>query len=232
MSVDGDAVAQAELVREGGASPSELVQAAIDRIEDADGAVNAVVHRRFGAARREAEGALPAGPFRGVPLLVKDAVCHTAGDPYHVGMRLLAERGWVEPDDTELATRFRRAGFVIVGRTNTPELATAYTTEPVLYGPTRNPWDLSRSAGGSSGGSAAAVAAGMVAVAHGNDMGGVHPRPGRLLRGGRPEADPGAYLARAGLRRVLGHADPRGRADADRARHGRRPRRRRRPGTR
>jgi amidase len=172
VSVDGDAVAQAELVREGGASPSELVQAAIDRIEDADGAVNAVVHRRFGAARREAEGALPAGPFRGVPLLVKDAVCHTAGDPYHVGMRLLAERGWVEPDDTELATRFRRAGFVIVGRTNTPELATAYTTEPVLYGPTRNPWDLSRSAGGSSGGSAAAVAAGMVAVAHGNDMGG------------------------------------------------------------
>ncbi len=172
MSVDGDAVAQAELVRGGGASPPELVQAAIDRIEDVDGAVNAVVHRRFDAARREAQGPLPAGPFRGVPLLVKDAVCHTAGDPYHVGMRLLAERGWVEPDDTELAARFRRAGFVIVGRTNTPELATAYTTEPLLYGPTRNPWDLSCSAGGSSGGSAAAVAAGMVPVAHGNDMGG------------------------------------------------------------
>lgn len=172
MSVDGDAMAQAELVRHGEVPPSELVQAAIDRIEDVDDAVNAVVHRRFDAARREAEGALPAGPFRGVPLLVKDAVCHTAGDPYHVGMRLLAERGWVEPDDTELAARFRRAGFVIVGRTNTPELATAYTTEPLLYGPTRNPWDLSRSAGGSSGGSAAAVAAGMVPVAHGNDMGG------------------------------------------------------------
>ena len=172
MSVDDDAVAQADLVRDGTASPSELVQAAIGRIEEADGAVNAVVHRRFEQARREAEGMLPTGAFRGVPLLVKDAVCHTAGDPYHVGMRLLAERGWTEPDDTELAARFRRAGFVVVGRTNTPELATAYTTEPLLYGPTRNPWDLSRSAGGSSGGSAAAVAAGMVPVAHGNDMGG------------------------------------------------------------
>ena len=172
MSVVDDAVAQAGLVRDGAVSPSELVQAAVDRIEELDGAVNAVVHRRFEAARREAASGVPVGPFQGVPLLVKDAVCHTAGDPYHVGMRLLAERGWVEPHDTELAARFRRAGFVIVGRTNTPELATAYTTEPVVDGPTRNPWDLSRSAGGSSGGSAAAVAAGMVAVAHGNDMGG------------------------------------------------------------
>jgi amidase len=172
MSVVDDAVAQARSVRDGAVSPSELVQVAVDRIEELDGAVNAVVHRRFDAARREAGGTLPAGPFRGVPLLIKDALCHTAGDPYHVGMRLLAERHWVEPDDTELAARFRRAGFVVVGRTNTPELATAYTTEPLLYGPTRNPWDLSRTAGGSSGGSAAAVAAGMVAVAHGNDMGG------------------------------------------------------------
>ena len=166
------AVAQAALVRAGQATPSELVQAAVRRIERADGAINAVIHRRFDAARREAADALPDGPFRGVPMLVKDALCHTAGDPYHFGMRLLAERGWVEATDTELAARFRRAGFVIVGRTNTPELATAFTTEPLVYGPTRNPWDLARSAGGSSGGSAAAVAAGMVPVAHGNDMGG------------------------------------------------------------
>ena len=162
MSVEEDAVAQAQLVRDGQLSPSELVQAAIDRIERDDGAVNAVVHRRFDAARREAgASALPEGPFRGVPMLVKDALCHTAGDPYHFGMRLLAERGWVEATDTELAARFRRAGFVIVGRTNTPELATAFTTEPLVHGPTRNPWDLSRSAGGSSGGLAAAGAPGL-----------------------------------------------------------------------
>lgn len=172
MNGYGDAVAQAKLVRDGGLSAAELVQVAVERIQKVDGRINAVIHRRFDRARQEAEAALPDGPFRGVPMLVKDAVCHTAGDPYHLGMRLLAERGWVEATDTELAARFRRAGFVIVGRTNTPELATAYTTEPLVYGPTRNPWDLSRSAGGSSGGSAAAVAAGMVAVAHGNDMGG------------------------------------------------------------
>ena len=172
MSDHDSAVAQAALVRAGQATPSELVQAAVRRIERADGPINAVIHRRFDAARREAADALPDGPFRGVPMLVKDALCHTAGDPYHFGMRLLAERGWVEATDTELAARFRRAGFVIVGRTNTPELATAFTTEPLVYGPTRNPWDVARSAGGSSGGSAAAVAAGMVPAAHGNDMGG------------------------------------------------------------
>lgn len=172
MNGYGDAVDQARLVRDGGLSPADLVQAAVERIERVDGRINAVIHRRFDRARQEAETVLPDGPFRGVPMLVKDAVCHTAGDPYHLGMRLLAERGWVEDTDTELAARFRRAGFLIVGRTNTPELATAYTTEPLAYGATRNPWDLARSAGGSSGGSAAAVAAGMVAVAHGNDMGG------------------------------------------------------------
>ncbi len=108
----------------------------------------------------------------GVPFLVKDAVCHTAGDPYHAEMRALKNAGWTEPDDTWLAARFRSAGFVFVGKTNTPELATSITTEPIAYGPTHNPWDLTRSTGGSSGGSAAAVAAGLVPVAHGNDMGG------------------------------------------------------------
>ncbi|HEY6316437.1 MAG TPA: amidase, partial [Acidimicrobiia bacterium] len=108
----------------------------------------------------------------GVPMLLKDAVAHTAGDPYHCGMRALKEAGWVEREDTWLVERFRAAGFVIVGKTNTPELASSATTEPLAYGPTHNPWDLGCSPGGSSGGSAAAVAAGMVAVAHGNDMGG------------------------------------------------------------
>ena len=168
-----DATAQAELIARGDASPTELVDAAIARVEARNPALNAVIHERFERARADARDPnLPAGPLRGVPFLVKDAVCHTAGDPYHCGMRLLQRIGWTEPEDTWLAARFRAAGFVFVGKTNTPELATSVTTEPIAYGATRNPWDLSRSPGGSSGGSAAAVAAGMVAVAHGNDMGG------------------------------------------------------------
>lgn len=168
-----DATAQAELVARRDASPAELVDAAIARIETANPAINAVIHERFDRGRAEAaSAALPAGPMRGVPFLVKDAVCHTAGDPFHCGMRLLKRLRWTEPDDTWLAARFRAAGFVFVGKTNTPELATSVTTEPIAYGATHNPWDLSRSPGGSSGGSAAAVAAGMVPVAHGNDMGG------------------------------------------------------------
>ena len=167
-----DATAQAELVRSGAATPSELVEAAVARIDALNPQLNAVIYDRAERARAEAAGPLPAGPFRGVPMLLKDAVAHTAGDPYHCGMRALKEAGWVEREDTWLVERFRAAGFVIVGKTNTPELASAATTEPLAYGPTHNPWDLGCSPGGSSGGSAAAVAAGMVAVAHGNDMGG------------------------------------------------------------
>jgi amidase len=168
-----DATAQAELVRRGELTPVELVLAAIARIEKLNPQLNAVIHPLFEKARAQAASpALPLGPFRGVPFLVKDAVCHTAGDPYHCGMRWLRELDWREESDTYLAARFRAAGFVFVGKTNTPELASAPTTEPLAYGPTRNPWDPERSTGGSSGGSAAAVAAGLVPVAHGNDMGG------------------------------------------------------------
>src|SRR6266702_2574015 len=168
-----DATAQAELVRQRKASPRELVDAAIARIERVNPKLNAVIIQRFEKARAEAAAPdLPAGPFRGVPFLLKDLICHSAGDPYHAGMRLLRELGWVERYDTHLAARFRAAGFVFLGRTNVPELGPAPTTEPLAYGPTRNPWDTSRSPGGSSGGSAAAVAAGMVAVAHANDGGG------------------------------------------------------------
>src|SRR5437870_4907051 len=155
-----DATALAELVARGDASPAELVDAAIARIEALNPALNAVIHERFDRARAEAMSAtLPAGPLRGVPFLVKDAVCHTAGDPFHCGMRLLKRLQWNEPNDTWLAARFRSAGLVSVGKTNTPELAASVTTEPLAYGPTHNPWDLARSPGGSSGGSAAAVAA-------------------------------------------------------------------------
>jgi amidase len=172
MDLWDDASAQAEAVRQGRVSPLELVDATIARIEQLDPALNAVIHRRFDAARREAAGPLPDGPFRGVPLLLKDLHCAQAGEPHHCGMKALKEAGWRADHDNAVVGRFRRAGFVIVGRTNVPELGTTITTEPAAYGPTRNPWNANHSAGGSSGGSAAAVAAGMVAVAHGSDGGG------------------------------------------------------------
>ncbi|MGH9026487.1 MAG: amidase [Acidimicrobiia bacterium] len=167
-----DATAQAELVRRGECTAAELVDAAIARAEALNPQLNAIIHPRDAAAHDEASGELPAGSFTGVPILVKDAVCQEAGQPYHLGMRFLRDRGWRADTDSELALRFRRAGFVSIGRTNTPELATSLTTEPLAYGATHNPWDLSRSPGGSSGGAAAAVAAGLVPAAHGNDMGG------------------------------------------------------------
>src|SRR5882724_6640613 len=168
-----DATAQAELVRQRKESPRELVDAAIDRIERVNPRLNAVITPLFEAARAQADSArLPDGPFRGVPFLLKDLICHSAGDPYHAGMRLLRELRWVEREDTNLAARFRAAGFVFLGKTNTPELGPVPTTEPLAYGPTRNPWDPGRTTGGSSGGSAAAVASGMVPIAHANDGGG------------------------------------------------------------
>lgn len=167
-----DATAQAELVARGDATPSELVEAAIERVERLNPTLNAVIMPLYEKARAAAAGSLPNGPFRGVPFLIKDAVAHTAGDPYHCGMQVLKDAGWVEQDDTWLVQRFREAGFVIIGKTNLPELAMSITTEPRAYGPTRNPWSTDHSPGGSSGGAGAAVASGMVAVAHGNDMGG------------------------------------------------------------
>jgi amidase len=167
-----DATAQAELVRRGDIAPRELIDAAIARLEALNPRLNAVILPRLDAARAEASGKLPDGPFCGVPFLLKDLLCYTAGEPYHMGTRVLRDAGFIAPHDTYLAAKFRNAGFVFLGRTNTPEIGTVPTTEPVAYGPTRNPWDLERSPGGSSGGSAAAVAAGIVPAAHGNDGGG------------------------------------------------------------
>lgn len=165
-----DATAQAALVRDRHVSPRELVDAAIARIEAHDGELNAVVHRMFDRARAEATGELPDGPFRGVPLLVKDLLIEVAGERTSGGLR--CKPGLVDREDSYLMRKFRAAGFVLLGKTNTPELGILPTTEPAAFGPTRNPYDPSRSAGGSSGGSAAAVAAGYVPVAHGNDGGG------------------------------------------------------------
>ena len=114
-----DATAQAELVRQRQVSPRELVDGAIGRIERVNPQLNAVIIQRFEKARAEAAAPeLPDGPFRGVPFLLKDLICHSAGDPYHAGMRLLRELKWVERYDTYLAARFRAAGFVFLGRTN------------------------------------------------------------------------------------------------------------------
>src|SRR6266851_2037771 len=168
-----DAVAQAELVRKKEATPLELVDAAITRIERVNPQLNAVITPLFDKARAQAaSGTIANGPFRGVPFLLKDLVSASAGDPIHNGMRLLRDARFVAPYDTYLAAKFRAAGFIFLGKTNTPELGLNGTTEPEAFGPSRNPWNATRSTGGSSGGSAAAVASRMVAVAHANDGGG------------------------------------------------------------
>ena len=168
-----DATEQAQMVRDGAATPVELVDAAIARIEASNPKLNAVITPLFEKARAQAKSPeLPNGPFRGVPFLLKDLICQSAGDPHHAGMRLLRDLRWTSDHDTYLAAKLRAAGFIFVGKTNVPELGPLPTTEPEAYGPTRNPWDRTRSPGGSSGGSGAAVAAGMVPAAHGNDGGG------------------------------------------------------------
>ena len=165
-----DATAQADLVRRGEASPRELVEAAIARIEAVNPKLDAVIRTRFDAARQEAEGDLPDGPFRGVPTLFKDLGCTVEGEVTAFGLGPL--RDLSIPVTSYLAEQFRSAGFIALGRTNVPELGTTVTTEPRSFPAARNPWDPGHSTGGSSGGSAAAVASGMVAVAHANDGGG------------------------------------------------------------
>ena len=167
-----DATAQAELVAKGDVTARELVESAIARIEKLDGSLNSVIHRRFERALEEADAGLPAGPFTGVPFLIKDLFADSAGDPAHQGNRALRDAGWTAERDSWLIARLRAAGFAFVGRTNTPEFGLVPVTEPQAYGPSRNPWDQAHSCGGSSGGSASAVAAGMVAVAHASDGGG------------------------------------------------------------
>src|SRR5215204_66869 len=167
-----DATAQAELVRDGEVSAEELTQAAIERAESLNPELNAIIHPLYEQGLEEARGELPDGPFRGVPFLFKDLGAGLAGQPLHMGVKALKEADFRVPVDTFLGERFREAGFVTIGKTNTPELGILPTTEPDAYGPTHNPWDLGRSPGGSSGGSAAAVAAGIVSIAHANDGGG------------------------------------------------------------
>src|ERR1700681_238001 len=151
-------------------SALELVQAAIARIEAVNPPVSAVVTPLFEEALAEARRPLPAGPLAGVPFLLKDLGTGQAGVLQTAGSRAL--RDFRPAVDNPMVTSYRKAGLIIVGRTSTPEVGNHSTTEPVLFGPTRNPWALDRTVGGSSGGSAAAVAAGLVPAASGGDGAG------------------------------------------------------------
>lgn len=165
-----DGLAMAALVRRGQVSASELLETAIARIEQHNPALNAVIRTRYEQARAEALKVDPQAPFAGVPFLVKDLIATLAGEPTSHGNRHLANIAM--PRDSELVRRWRAAGLVIVGRSNTPEFGLTPYTEPAAFGATRNPWSAVHSPGGSSGGSAAAVAARLVPVASGGDGGG------------------------------------------------------------
>lgn len=165
-----DATDQADLVRSGEITAAELVESAIGRIERLNPTLNAVVHTRFEEALAFAREPLPAGPFTGVPFLVKDLAAEVAGWGLTEGSRFLC--GFVSDTDSEIVRRWRRAGLVLLGRSTAPEFGMLPTAESLLFGATANPWDLGRTTGGSSGGAAAAVAAGLVPFAHGNDAGG------------------------------------------------------------
>jgi amidase len=165
-----DATAQAELVRNKEIKPIELVDAAIERIERLNPKLNAVVTPLYDQAREAAKGKLPKGPFKGVPFVIKDLGATYGGVRQTSGTAFAKD--FVPPHDSELVVRQKKAGLVIVGKTNTPELGILPTTEPHLFGPCRNPWNTDHSTGGSSGGSAAAVASGMVPLGHANDGGG------------------------------------------------------------
>jgi Asp-tRNA(Asn)/Glu-tRNA(Gln) amidotransferase A subunit family amidase len=165
--VNRDATDLATLIRKGEIGPAEAVEAAIGRAEAVNGQINAIVTPTFDAARTAA--ATATGELAGVPFLVKD-LTYLEGVPCSYGSRLWD--GFVPDHDAEIVARYRRAGLVFLGKSNTPEVGLAATTESVRLGPCRNPWDLARTPGGSSGGAAAAVAAGIVPAAHATDGGG------------------------------------------------------------
>ncbi|MDI2131453.1 amidase [Yinghuangia seranimata] len=169
--LDGhDAVGLAELVRTDQVKPAELLDAVVARLEERNPVLNAVVSTRLDEAYRDVAAGLPEGPLRGVPFGVKDLECDVAGMASTYGSRLFADN--VVDRDGVLASRYRAVGLVLVGKTNTPEFGKNASTEPLLFGPARNPWNTGYSTGGSSGGSAAAVAGGILPAGHANDGGG------------------------------------------------------------
>ncbi|HEX4153485.1 MAG TPA: amidase [Steroidobacteraceae bacterium] len=169
--MDFDGIGLAELVRSGEITAAGVAEAAIARIESVDKSLNALVQRYYPTAREAARRADPAAPLCGVPFLAKDMNIEIAGTQLTYSCRWLEQ---VPPAaaDSPLAARWRSAGLTILGRTNTPEFAGEFVTEPTWRGATRNPWNVALSPGGSSGGAGAAVASGMVPIAHGTDSGG------------------------------------------------------------
>jgi amidase len=168
-----DATAQADLVRKGLVTPTELVDAAIARAEHLQPVLNCFTTTRFDRAREQAKQTTTlSGPFPGVPTAMKDLTLDVAGEPCHAGSRIVRALDLRPTRNSHHYDRFRRAGLISLGRTNTPEFGNTITTEPLSYGPTRNPWNTNHSTGGSSGGAAAAVAAGIIPVAHATDGGG------------------------------------------------------------
>lgn len=165
-----DGMGLADLIRRREVSAAEVLEAAIARIEAVNPTLNAVIRPLFDPARQQVAGGIGDGPLAGVPFLIKDLLAQVDGVPTGNGNRLWATRA--ASGDSELVRRWRAAGLVIAGKTNTPEFGLTPYTEPDANGPTRNPWDLTRTPGGSSGGSAAAVASGMVPIASGGDGGG------------------------------------------------------------
>ncbi len=165
-----DGLGLADLVIKKKVKPSELLDEAIARFDKLNPVLNAVIYPMYEQARKSIDDRLPRGPFTGVPFLLKDLHAAYAGVPMAMGCRALKD--YVPDYDSEIVRRYKKSGLVIMGKTNLPEFGLMGITEPELFGPTRNPWDLERTPGGSSGGSAAAVAAGIVPLAHGNDGGG------------------------------------------------------------
>jgi len=164
---DHDAVGLAGLVASGETTPDELLDAAVERVEARNGAVNAVTNRLYDYGRRAIADGLPDGPLKGVPYLLKDLSASLAGCPTTRGCKFFEDV--VPAEDSELVRRLKRAGVVVFGRTNTCELGLSLTCEPQLHGATKNPWDTTRISGGSSGGAAAAVGARMLPAAHASD---------------------------------------------------------------
>lgn len=167
---DYDAIGLAELVRKGDVTPGELLDEACERVEERNPQINAIIYSLVDAARAEISAGLPDGPFRGVPFLMKDLHASVAGAPLTNGSKLFKDA--IASHDSELVRRYRRAGLVIFGKTNTPELGLSVSTEPALFGACRNPYNLDRTTGGSSGGAGASVAARILPAAHASDGGG------------------------------------------------------------
>lgn len=166
-----DAVGLAELVAKKEVSAGELLDAALRRMEEVNPTINAVTRVVEDQARAAIAEGLPPGPLSGVPFLIKDISVHMKGLPTTAGSALFKDSD-PQPADSALVAAYRKAGLVLFGKSNTPEFGAAATTEPVAFGATRNPWNLTRTPGGSSGGAAAATASGIVPAAHASDGGG------------------------------------------------------------